>query len=184
MKTAYSPQFAPFESSKLRFESSPSVPASPLFRQCKQLISHQSPDTDSREARISGQKPHPPMFWTWFCHLCQVHYSLGVTRTCLNDGHSVCRGRAVTKYGKIARRSPCHKEFDYVGWRIWGRWSRHNKEIGSSQTYGGRTFLHQCNFPADCMGENGYYSLDDDETKQHDAWTTVEANRESWTPRF
>lgn len=129
-----------FEPLKHRFESSSPIPASPRFPQCKQLFSHKSTDADSRDAQTSSQEPPPPMFWTWFCHLCRVHYSLGVTRRCLHEGRSVFCGRAVTKNGKTGHRSPCHMEFEYVRWRIWGRWNRHKKQIGSSQTYRERNF--------------------------------------------
>lgn len=178
MKTAYRPQFAPFEPSKLRFESSPLVPASPLVPQCNRSYSHKPTDADCRDTPTSGQEPPLPISWTWFCHLCRVHYPLGATRKCLNDGHSVCRGRAVTKDGMTTHPRLCHKEFDYFGWRIWGRWSRHKSQDLSSQTYEGRNLLHQCNFPAECMGDSGYYGSYDD------AWTTVEANHESWNPLF
>lgn len=126
------------------------------------------------------------MSWTWVCHLCRSHYPLGATRRCLIDGHRVCRGRTVSKDGKTTRHHrSCRKEFDYLGWRVWGRWRQHKNRNRTFTTYKGRNCLHQCDFPTECMGESGHSDSNVKKPGQTGASKRPieEVDEESWIPR-
>jgi hypothetical protein len=56
---------------------------------------------------------------------------LGITRRCLEDGHFFCAGlsptinwRKSTNPRKKKGGRACGSEFDYAGWKGWGRWKR------------------------------------------------------------
>ncbi|KAF2274840.1 uncharacterized protein EI97DRAFT_434745 [Westerdykella ornata] len=84
--------------------------------------------------------PSPsPLRWLWQCHNCHRTYPLSVTRRCLEDGHFFCAGTTTLKCwrksvnprsggrgnkARVLRHKACGSEFDYLGWKEWGRWRR------------------------------------------------------------
>ena len=75
---------------------------------------------------LTPPPPLPPA-WLWSCHVCHAAYPLGATRRCLVDGHRFCAGTLThnKRTGKLRRSTPCGSVFDYVGWRAYGEWRRH-----------------------------------------------------------
>ena len=75
---------------------------------------------------LTPPPPAPPA-WLWSCHICHATYPLGATRRCLVDGHRFCAGTLThnRRTGKLRRSTPCGSVFDYVGWRAYGEWRRH-----------------------------------------------------------
>ncbi|GAB7352222.1 hypothetical protein MBLNU459_g2696t1 [Dothideomycetes sp. NU459] len=115
----------PFRSSRL---SSPPSPFSPRLP----VNPPSSPPKPVRSPiKVSGASPPPkiPLHWLWQCHVCHRQYRLGVTRRCLEDGHYLCVGTTTTHRGsngsrKVKRHRACSSEFDYQGWKNWGKWRR------------------------------------------------------------
>lgn len=121
---------APFKSSYL------SIPASP-FSPCSPLTPAPKPRKQARNFSLSEQDtstlpvPSTPMKWVWTCHACARAYPLGATRRCLDDGHAFCAGTTVIKSWRtdgprrrVKKHRACTSEFDYAGWKTWGRWRR------------------------------------------------------------
>ncbi|KAH7081893.1 hypothetical protein BKA63DRAFT_463449 [Paraphoma chrysanthemicola] len=165
----------PFRPTLLSIPPSPFSPRTPLTPASKPhshyklhttpQSQHTNPDNQNHDA------PSSPLAWTWQCHQCSRSYSLSATRRCLDDGHAFCSGTTVLKsarIGKAARRSKrhraCKSEFDYSGWKDWGRWkrarthgwlSRHDvgiirgNSIGQSGKKGKNCWL-TCDYPSEC----------------------------------
>lgn len=92
--------------------------------------------------------PAAPLPWVWQCHVCKARWPLGATRRCLIDGHYYCSGQPQTRKGKPKAKGKrgrgCSSEFDYIGWKDWGRWRRaaRGRELeGCGET---------CDFPSHC----------------------------------
>lgn len=116
----------PFKPSHLSIPASPFSPRTPLPQTFHpQHRSQTLPTPDTRYV------PPPPLQWLWQCHQCRRTYSLGVTRRCLEDGHEFCAGTTTVKTWRrplravrAKRGKACASEFDYQGWKAWGRWKR------------------------------------------------------------
>ncbi|KAF2653008.1 hypothetical protein K491DRAFT_780616 [Lophiostoma macrostomum CBS 122681] len=116
----------PFKPSHLSTPPSPFSPRTPLSPQpLPQLTSRIYPTPDPSEL------PPSPLQWLWQCHQCHRTYALGVTRRCLEDGHLFCAGTTTVKNWRkalsprrVKRHRACASEFDYQGWKSWGRWKR------------------------------------------------------------
>lgn len=116
----------PFKPSHLSTPTSPFSPRTPLERSFyHQHRSKTLPTPDTRYV------PPPPLQWLWQCHQCRRTYSLGVTRRCLEDGHHFCAGttpiktwRRSLRPTRVKKHKACASEFDYQGWKAWGRWKR------------------------------------------------------------
>lgn len=118
---------APFKSSHLATPPSPFSPRTPLS------LTFQAPQrrADIYPTPDASVLPPPPLHWLWQCHQCRRTYSLGVTRRCLEDGHHFCAGTTTVKtwrkplnQGRTKKHKACASEFDYQGWKAWGRWRR------------------------------------------------------------
>ncbi|KAH7080733.1 hypothetical protein FB567DRAFT_500734 [Paraphoma chrysanthemicola] len=128
----------PFRPTLLSIPPSPFSPRTPLTPAPKYhradttpYLQHENFESQTHDA------PSSPLAWTWQCHQCSRSYSLSATRRCLDDGHAFCSGTTVLKsarIGKAARRSKrhraCKSEFDYSGWKDWGRWKRARTGLG------------------------------------------------------
>jgi hypothetical protein len=124
IKLAITPE--PFKPSYLSIPPSPFSPKTPFS-----LISHPPPRLTKAYPTPEFPTPPSPLQWLWQCHQCRRTYSLGVTRRCLEDGHHFCAGTTTVKawrkplrLGKVRRHRACASEFDYQGWKTWGRWRR------------------------------------------------------------
>jgi hypothetical protein len=118
----------PFKSSYLAIPPSPFSPRTPVvpssYPPTRRARNYPTPDTSVR--------PDSPLQWLWQCHQCRRTYFLGVTRRCLDDGHNFCAGTTTIKTwrkpshrsGRVKKHRACASEFDYQGWKNWGRWRR------------------------------------------------------------
>ncbi|KZM25350.1 uncharacterized protein EKO05_0000626 [Ascochyta rabiei] len=122
---------ASFRSSHLSIPPSPFSPRSPLTPVPRPKKHGHA--TGINTTAISTQPPAPnsPLQWVWTCHACTRAYPLGATRRCLDDGHHFCAGTTTAKSWRkdgsrkqVRRRRACSSEFDYLGWKDWGRWRR------------------------------------------------------------
>jgi hypothetical protein len=107
----------------------------------------------------------------WQCHQCHRSYHLAATRRCLDDGHSFCSGTTTVKAWRkpTQRRTKrhhhaCASEFDYSGWKAWGRWRRgglrksslsSEKEKAEGVTTGRVSSVKKdcwntCDYPSEC----------------------------------
>ena len=134
----------PFRPSHLSIPPSPFSPLSPLTPLPKPETQRCTTHTGTVSSSITDTKtpatfipsppaptPVPPLQWLWTCHKCSSTYPLGATRQCLDDGHSFCAGTTIVKHWcgvsakkKTKRHKACASEFDYIGWKSWGRWKR------------------------------------------------------------
>lgn len=119
----------PFKSSLLAIPPSPFSPRTPLTIQV--TVDFSTRAQASVVYTTSGiAAPSSPLSWIWQCHKCHRSYQLGVTRRCLDDGHHFCSGTTTVKsyrkgnLPKRKRHKACASEFDYQGWKAWGRWKR------------------------------------------------------------
>ncbi|KAL1597110.1 hypothetical protein SLS60_008692 [Paraconiothyrium brasiliense] len=120
----------PFKPSHLSIPPSPFSPRTPLPLSTlpQTHYSRPLPAPDSRYV------PPSPLKWLWQCHQCRRTYSLGVTRRCLEDGHAFCAGTTSVKTWRRPLRAvrkkhrACASEFDYAGWKTWGRWKRSGRK--------------------------------------------------------
>ncbi|KAK4613279.1 hypothetical protein CLAFUW4_09496 [Fulvia fulva] len=127
---------APFKSSHLAIPPTPFSPLLPISPPPHmQKFSKPTNDNSKLKATAQLQPPPPePLHWLWQCHRCNRVYQLGVTRRCLDDGHLFCAGTTVVKrskrngYKKTLRHQACASEFDYQGWKAWGKWRRQLQE--------------------------------------------------------
>ncbi|OAG03510.1 uncharacterized protein CC84DRAFT_1218825 [Paraphaeosphaeria sporulosa] len=118
---------APFKPSYLSLPPSPFSPPTPL-----PLFNPPPPHTLTFPTPSTPSPPPLPLQWLWQCHRCRRTYSLGVTRRCLEDGHTFCAGgvtevkswRRPLRAVRVRRHRACASEFDYRGWKTWGRWKR------------------------------------------------------------
>ncbi|KAF2268415.1 hypothetical protein CC78DRAFT_575887 [Lojkania enalia] len=136
----------PFKPSHLSIPPSPFSPQTPLILPSNRpaIVNRKLPTPD---ALVPA--PPSPLHWVWTCHQCNHSYALGVTRRCLHDGHFFCSGTTTVKNWrksvnprKIKRHRACDSEFDYQGWKDWGRWKRsgmkdsiHNDYDSSSSSW-------------------------------------------------
>ena len=145
----------PFKPSLLSIPPSPFSPRSPLIpptkfenQSCSTLIGASTTST-IQEIDISDASttpaPSAPLPWLWTCHSCSTSYPLGATRRCLVDGHRFCAGTTVIKRwrndgprSKIKKHRACGSEFDYVGWRSWGRWRQTSPSSSRSRIRDGK----------------------------------------------
>lgn len=156
----YTPRFAPFQPSNLRFPTGPSSPASPLSPPPLTCRSPSSPiltETNEDPSR-SSPAPPPPRPWLWCCHKCHEHYRLGATSRCLNDGHTICfhpMERVNKRTGKRKQRQPCSTEFDYGGWKLWNEWRRRNfPGRPTKNKRRTRDCCRKCDYPSQCTDPN------------------------------
>jgi hypothetical protein len=182
MAKVYRPPYAPLQPSKLRFQSGPPSPASPLIPQSlttrfakparAQSLPHTPRESGSGNSPTSSPRPSLPIPWIWFCHLCRFPYPLGATRRCLNDGHFVCVGETV-KNGKLKRHTACYTEFDFPQWSVWGQWRRHQNRDQVISTYKGKNCSAGCDFPSQCLSES-LQVVSGDEARQCNLWSGSE----------
>lgn len=173
---------APFKSSFLSIPPSPFSPRAPLTPTSPpiKLQHYVHPASTCRQA-ISNT-PSKPLSWMWFCHKCHNSYHLGATRRCLEDGHRFCSGNAMVKLWRkskctrrVRKHRACGSEFDYQGWKIWGRWRRGVSQLSSgyatksnvassiekiSVQISGKDCWNTCDYPSECRwGRNiGIYT--------------------------
>ncbi|CAK4033182.1 Hypothetical predicted protein [Lecanosticta acicola] len=126
----------PFKSSFLSIPPSPFSPRLPITPAVTLVQATTKPPTNAiRAANLRAgtdlvPPPPEPLRWLWQCHKCNRVYPLGVTRRCLDDGHTFCPGMTVVKRSKrnenkrTVRHAACASEFDYQGWKGWGVWRR------------------------------------------------------------
>ncbi|KAF3033573.1 hypothetical protein E8E12_004504 [Didymella heteroderae] len=120
---------APFKPSHLSIPPSPSSPLSPLTPAKPET---RATPTSFIVREITTQSvPATPLQWVWTCDACHSAYPLGATRRCLDDGHPFCAGTTIVKKWhhdspkrRVKRHKACASEFDYLGWKGWGRWRR------------------------------------------------------------
>ncbi|CAO2654491.1 Nn.00g112240.m01.CDS01 [Neocucurbitaria sp. VM-36] len=157
----------PFKPSFLSIPPSPCSPRTPLTPPPRP-ISHRKtsihltvkPTLASSSSYAATTPPPTPLAWTWTCHQCRSTYHLSVTRRCLEDGHTFCSGTtAVANWRKargasrVKRHRACASEFDYSGWKVWGRWRRGG---GSRRVEDGTTkekekdCWNSCDYPSEC----------------------------------
>ncbi|KAF1357827.1 hypothetical protein EJ07DRAFT_126872, partial [Lizonia empirigonia] len=157
---------APFKPSYLSIPASPFSPCSPLTpapkpRKQAQNISLSEQDTSTLPV------PSTPIKWVWTCHACARAYPLGATRRCLDDGHAFCAGTTVVKSWRtdgprrrVKKHRACASEFDYAGWKTWGRWRRSvssttGNPLGSKPA---RLIMLDKNKPKNCWTDCDYPS--------------------------
>lgn len=123
---------APFKSSHLAIPPSPFSPCSPITPVPKEPRHDDVTVLNiSNTSRFTLQAPSAPLQWVWTCHACTRTYPLGATRRCLDDGHHFCAGTTVVKSWRkdgprrrMKKHRACASEFDFAGWKGWGRWRR------------------------------------------------------------
>ncbi|KAH7410430.1 hypothetical protein DE146DRAFT_711436 [Phaeosphaeria sp. MPI-PUGE-AT-0046c] len=98
--------------------------------------------------------PSSPLSWMWQCHHCQRTYHLGATRRCLDDGHLFCSGTSAAKQWRepmvqrrIKRHRACSSEFDFAGWKAWGRWRRGGQKRRAGVK---KDCWRACDYPSEC----------------------------------
>lgn len=146
---------------KPTFLSIPPSPFSPLLP-----ITPSSPPKSTHISQPSP-RPHPvtsapsnPLSWMWQCHLCHRNYHLAATRRCLDDGHEFCSGtttmKAARKIVRVKRHKACASEFDYSGWKAWGRWKRGGRKTGGLENglaglMKKKDCWNTCDYPSECQ---------------------------------
>jgi hypothetical protein len=160
----------PFKPSHLSIPPSPCSPRTPLtpFRPFSKPTA--SLHTAIYNSQTESDAPSPPLSWVWQCHQCHRSYHLGVTRRCLEDGHQFCSGTTTVKawrkpvqQRRTRRHKACASEFDYGGWKAWGRWRRggarnqvaHSLQNGRSPQQREGPVLkndcwNACDYPSEC----------------------------------
>ncbi|KAF2000585.1 hypothetical protein P154DRAFT_545630 [Amniculicola lignicola CBS 123094] len=140
----------PFKPSFLSIPPSPFSPLTPLAHQAPSIT---YPIRSLPTPGSSAPLPQSPLQWLWQCHQCTRTYSLGVTRRCLEDGHRFCSGTTTVHNWRKAlnprkarrkRHRACASEFDYAGWKGWGRWRRSGRRDSlhdsDEEEWGGSSF--------------------------------------------
>jgi hypothetical protein len=149
--------------------SIPPSPFSPLLPLTPPPPSKPTSSTSLHSTTISSPPLHPatsapanPLSWMWQCHLCHRNYHLAATRRCLDDGHEFCSGTTTTKTArksvrKVKRHRACASEFDYSGWKTWGRWRRSGRRsnvMSGGNKNGGimkkKDCWNTCDYPSEC----------------------------------
>ena len=148
---------APFKPSRLSIPPSPFSPLSPLT---PASTPQKHPRTTELSTSTTPAPPAPntPLQWVWTCHTCTRAYPLGATRRCLDDGHYFCAGtttvqlwRKGSRTRKTRRHKACASEFDYLGWKGWGRWKRAClKPVKILQSDANKNCWTQCDYPSQC----------------------------------
>ncbi|OCK74365.1 hypothetical protein K432DRAFT_409923 [Lepidopterella palustris CBS 459.81] len=130
LRIHFTPPFKPSNLSIPPSPFSPRAPITPITAPTKPRLRISSTPTVSPHP-----PPPPPLQWLWQCHQCHHTYALGVTRRCLEDGHYFCAGTTTVKTWRktvnprrVRRHRPCASEFDYQGWKRWGKWRRYEEE--------------------------------------------------------
>ena len=172
---------APLKPSNLSIPSSPFAPQVPITPPLAPLNSTSFIfSTSLPTTTLSAPPPPSPLQWLWQCHQCHRKYPLGVTRRCLDDGHFFCAGATTAKSWRkaksprrVKRHRACASEFDYQGWKSWGKWRRNeqydsaaddssddpdNMTAASSASedgadgkrYGAKDCWHACDYPSEC----------------------------------
>jgi hypothetical protein len=175
----------PFKSSFLSIPPSPFSPRTPLTPKLPLSYRTQKPVQNTGVYLPPAvEAPPSPLSWVWTCHQCHRGYHLGVTRRCLEDGHHFCSGTVTVKAWRksasprrVRKHRACASEFDYSGWKTWGRWRRggaRNHPI--SHGYGGSAVSAQGR-----RAENHAVHL---QTKK-DCWNTCDYPSECrWGKKF
>jgi len=168
---------APFKPSRLSIPPSPFSPRTPLTPKLPfRNQSCQNRPLVYPQPAINA--PQSPLSWIWSCHQCNRSYRLGVTRRCLDDGHAFCSGtttiknwRKSTNPRRMKKHRACGSEFDYSGWKAWGRWRRGGTKntnlnpsndpkvaTGPSQTpdQGKKDCWNVCDYPSECRWGKKY----------------------------
>jgi hypothetical protein len=152
----------PFKSSFLSIPPSPFSPRTPLTPKLSLSYRTQKPvQSTSAYAPAAVEAPASPLSSVWSCHQCHHSYHLGVTRRCLEDGHNFCFGtttikawRKSTNLRRVRKHRVCASEFDYSGWKAWGRWRRGGSaQKLLNQAQSGRTkkdCWNTCDYPSEC----------------------------------
>lgn len=179
----------PFKPSYLSIPPSPLSPQTPLQTCPPRQRSVTLPTPDTRYV------PPPPLQWLWQCHQCRRTYSLGVTRRCLEDGHAFCAGTTTVKAWRRPLRAvrarkhrACASEFDYQGWKAWGRWKRSGKEE-EIERYGGEDDEDEMSLSSSSSlsasslsSSSSSSSCDDDDANTKDTHiTTPPPHKDCWT---
>ncbi|KAF1834826.1 hypothetical protein BDW02DRAFT_568650 [Decorospora gaudefroyi] len=143
----------PFKSSFLSIPPSPFSPRTPLTPNLPLAHRTQKPVQQTQTTYLVDA-PHSPLSWVWTCHQCHHSYHLGVTRRCLEDGHKFCSGTTTIKAwrkpsnpSRVRKHRACGSEFDYSGWKAWGRWRRGGKRLDSA---GKKDCWNTCDYPSEC----------------------------------
>lgn len=118
----------PFKPSNLSIPPSPFSPQTPVTNFNTRPLTRRTKTYPPPDATAT---PPDPLQWVWQCHQCHRSYALGVTRRCLEDGHQFCAGTTTIKAWRkplrakrVKKHRACASEFDYQGWKNWGRWRR------------------------------------------------------------
>ena len=160
---------APFKPSYLSIPPSPFSPLSPLIPAARPET--RAAITPPLTTELNTQSvPAAPLQWVWTCHACRSAYPLSTTRHCLDEGHYFCAGTTVVKKWRhdgpkrrVKRHKACASEFDYLGWKSWGRWKRaaltskpsaRTKRVDDRDNSDGsarkKDCWTQCDYPSQC----------------------------------
>jgi hypothetical protein len=142
----------PFKPTLLSIPPSPFSPRTPLTPFLSSAPS-KSQTCHFTSPQLASESPPNPLSWLWQCHHCHRNYKLGVTRRCLDDGHRFCSGTMSAKawqnpvQNRSKRHRACASEFDYVGWKAWGRWRRGASKIKDGSK---KDCWNTCDYPSEC----------------------------------
>jgi hypothetical protein len=142
----------PFKPTLLSIPPSPFSPRTPLTPFLPSALS-KSQTCHFTSSQLASEAPPTPLSWLWQCHHCHRNYKLGVTRRCLDDGHRFCSGTTSPKawrnpvQNRFKRHRACASEFDYVGWKAWGRWKQDSSRIKDGSK---KDCWNTCNYPSEC----------------------------------
>ncbi|KAF2819596.1 hypothetical protein CC86DRAFT_362525 [Ophiobolus disseminans] len=131
---------------------SPRTPLTPFLPSSKAAASPSSQASTIYYPQETSSAPSSPLSWVWQCHQCSRSYHLGVTRRCLEDGHQFCSGTTSVKawrkpanqQRRTRRHRACASEFDYQGWKTWGRWRRGGARTAVKDCW------NTCDYPSEC----------------------------------
>lgn len=133
---------AHFKTSFLSIPPSPFSPRTPLTPAPLPAKFQRSIQPVGTYPQPVTEVPSKPLSWIWSCHQCYHSYHLGTTRRCLIDGHHFCSGATSVKLWRkssgtrrIKKHRACESEFDYQGWKTWGRWKRGGPRLCPDYAY-------------------------------------------------
>ncbi|KAF1916320.1 hypothetical protein BDU57DRAFT_496837 [Ampelomyces quisqualis] len=147
----------PFKPTYLSIPPSPFTPLTPLPQS-----KPSPPPSTATTIHQTTSAPSPQLSWMWQCHHCLRTYPLAATRRCLDDGHAFCSGTTKLKTWRapLSKRTKRHKacasEFDYSGWKAFGRWRRGGqgtraKKARNSNVDGAKkNCWNHCDYPSEC----------------------------------